>query len=98
MSAANTNTILNNNQGSTNGYIPRFREGYATIGGLLVGQTNGTFVDNDSSPTLLDFGGQTGTTFVSRTPQVRYTYPLGNGWAPAAAAENPRPPFTRPGG
>src|SRR5216684_2542770 len=53
MSAANTNTILNNNQGSVNGYVPRFREGYATIGGLLVGQTTGTFVDNDSSPTLV---------------------------------------------
>src|SRR5438477_12229508 len=26
-SASNTNTILNNNQGSVNGYIPRFRQG-----------------------------------------------------------------------
>src|SRR6266496_5270773 len=42
MSAANTNTILNNNMGSVNGYIPRFREGYATFGGLLMGQTVGT--------------------------------------------------------
>ena len=84
-SASNTNTILNNNQGSVNGYIPRFREGYATFGGLLMGQTTGTFVDNDSSPTLVDGGGQTGTNFVARTPQVRYTYPLGNGWAAAVA-------------
>jgi len=90
-SAANTSTILNNNQGSVNGYIPRFREGYATFGGLLAGQTTGTFVDNDSSPTLLDFGGQTGSNFVGRTPQVRYTYPLSNGWAVAVAAENPNP-------
>src|SRR5712691_11419611 len=97
-SASNTNTILNNNQGSVNGYIPRFREGYATFGGLLVGQTQGTFVDNDSGPTLLDFGGQTGSTFVSRTPQVRYTYPLGNGWSLAASAENPNPNFAGPFG
>src|SRR5580700_353073 len=90
-SASNTSTILNNNQGSVNGYIPRFREGYATFGGLLAGQTTGTFVDNDSSPTLLDFGGQTGSNFVGRTPQVRYTYPLGNGWSTAVAAENPNP-------
>jgi hypothetical protein len=98
MSAANTNTILNNNQGSVNGYIPRFREGYATIGGLLAGQTVGTFTDNDSSPTLLDAGGQTGSLFVARTPQVRYTYPLGNGWAVAVAAENPNPLFAGPFG
>ncbi len=98
MSASNTSTILNNNQGSVNGYIPRFREGYATFGGLLVGQTVGTFTDNDSSPTLLDFGGQTGSTYVSRTPQVRYTYPLGNGWSLAASAENPNPNFAGPFG
>jgi len=49
-SASNTNTILNNNAGVTNGYIPRFRQGYATLGGLLMGQTNGTFVDNDADP------------------------------------------------
>ena len=60
--ASNTNTILNNNQGSVNGYIPRLRQGYATLGGLLMGQTQGTFTDNDSEPELLDFGGQTGTT------------------------------------
>src|SRR6266851_5619809 len=98
MSASNTNTILNNNQGSVNGYIPRFREGYATFGGLLVGQTNGTFVDNDSSPTVLDFGGQTGSNFVARTPQVRYTYPLGNGWSLAGSVENPAPLFAGPFG
>jgi outer membrane DcaP-like protein len=97
-SASNTNTILNGNQGSVNGYIPRLREGYATVGGLLVGQTNGTFKDSDSEPTLLDFGGQTGTYFVSRTPQVRYTYPLGNGWTAAIAAENPNPNFAGPFG
>ncbi len=97
-SAANTNTILNGNQGAVNGYIPRFREGYATLGGLLAGQTNGTFVDNDSSPTLLDFGGQTGSYRVGRTPQVRYTYRLGNGWSAAVAAENPATNFAGPFG
>jgi len=97
-SASNTNTILNVNQGSVNGYIPRLREGYATFAGLLAGQTTGTFVDNDSSPTLLDFGGQTGSNFVARTPQVRYTYPLSNGWAAAVAAENPNPLVAGPFG
>jgi hypothetical protein len=40
--ASNTNTFLNNNQGSVNGYIPRFRQGYAAFGGLLMSQTQGT--------------------------------------------------------
>jgi hypothetical protein len=96
--ASNTNTILNNNQGSVNGYIPRLRQGYATLGGLLAGQTQGTFTDNDSEPELLDFGGQTGTPFVARTPQVRYTYPLAYGMSVAVAAENPSPNFAGPFG
>jgi hypothetical protein len=98
MGAANTNTILNNNQGSVNGYIPRFRQGYAAFGGLLMGQTQGTFTDNDSDPELLDFGGTTGSMFVGRTPQVRYTYPLPNGMSIAVAAENPNPKFDGPFG
>jgi hypothetical protein len=97
-SASNTNTILNNNQGSVNGYIPRFRQGYATMGGLLMGQTQGTFTDNDSDPELLDFGGTTGSMFVARTPQARYTYPLPNGQSLAIAAENPNPNFAGPFG
>src|SRR5881275_898749 len=96
--ASNTNTILNNNQGSVNGYIPRFRQGYATLGGLLAGQTQGTFTDNDADPELLDFGGSTASLFVSRTPQVRYTYPLPYGMSVAVAAENPSPNFAGPFG
>jgi len=96
--ASNTNAILNNNQGSVSGYIPRLREGYVVFGNLLMGQTFGTFVDNDSSPELLDFGGQTGTNFVARTPIVRYTYPLPNGMSIAIAAENPNPFVAGPGG
>src|SRR6266446_2852609 len=97
-SASNTNVILNNNQGSVNGYVPRFRQGYATFGGLLMGQTQGTFTDNDSDPELIDNGGPTGSMFVGRTPQVRYTYPLPNGQSIAVAAENPNPKFDGPFG
>src|SRR5213595_1713333 len=96
--ASNTNTILNNNQGSVNGYIPRFRQGYATLGGLLMGQTQGTFTDNDSDPELLDAGGTTGSLFVSRTPQIRYTYPLPYGMSIAVAGENPSADFSGPFG
>src|SRR5436190_6933040 len=97
-SASNTNTILNANAGVTNGYIPRFRQGYATLGGLLMGQTQGTFVDNDSDPELLDFGGTTGSTGRSRTPQVRYTYPLPYGMSVAVSAEQPNGDFSGPFG
>src|ERR1700732_435600 len=79
-------------------YIPRFRQGYATMGGLLMGQTQGTFTDNDSDPELLDFGGTTATLFVGRTPQVRYTYPLPNCLSIPVAAENPNPNFAGPFG
>src|ERR1700716_2707223 len=96
--ASNTNTILNNNNGVTNGYIPRFRQGYAAMGGLLIGQTQGTFVDNDADPELLDFGGTTGSTGRSRLPQIRYTYPLPYGMSIAVAAENPDADFSGPFG
>src|SRR5882762_8769549 len=90
--ASNTNTILNNNNGVTTGYIPRFRQGYAALGGLLMGQTRSTFTDNDADPELLDFGGTTGSTGRSRLPMIRYTYPLPYGMSiavgrPGGAAE-----------
>src|SRR3981189_169309 len=97
-SASNTNTILNNNAGVTNGYIPRFRQGYAPLGGLLWGQTTRPFVDNDADPELLDFGGTAGSTGRSRAPQVRYTYPLPYGMSIAAAMENPSADFSGPFG
>src|SRR5207245_7545910 len=97
-SAANTNTILNNNAGGVNGYIPRFRQGYAAMGGLLMGQTNGTFVDNDADPELLDAGGVTGSQGRARLPQIRYTYPLPYGMSVAVAAENPDADFAGPFG
>src|SRR5438477_746368 len=97
-SASNTNTILNNNQGSVNGYIPRLRQGYATLGGLLMGQTTGTFTDNDADPELLDNGGTTGSPGRSRLPMVRYTYPLPYGMSVAVAAENPNADFSGPFG
>jgi len=97
-SASNTNTINNNAVASTNGYIPRLRQGYATLGGLLIGQTQGTFTDNDSEPELLDTGGETGTPFVSRTPQVRYTYALPYGMSVAASAEQPATNYAGPFG
>src|SRR5205085_6800178 len=47
---------------------------------------------------LLDFGGDTASLFVGRTPQVRYTYPLPFGQSIAVSAENPNPKFAGPSG
>jgi hypothetical protein len=96
--AANTNTDLTDNQGSFNGYIPRLRQGYATIGPWLVGQTWSTFIDNDAGPELLDFNGGAGGVAVARTPLVRYTYQLPDGFSVAVAAENPALTATSPFG
>jgi hypothetical protein len=92
------NATLNDNQGSFNGHIMRFRVGYATFGGLLMGQTTGTSLDVDSLPELVDAASQTGINFPARTPQVRYTYPLPGGMSIAVAAENPDPSFAGPFG
>jgi hypothetical protein len=96
--AVNPFTDLNNNRSSVNGYIARFRQGYAALGGLLAGQTQGTFTDNDSLPELLDFTSETGINFVARTPQVRYTQALGYGATIAIAIENPNPSVAGPFG
>jgi outer membrane DcaP-like protein len=77
--AINPFTNLNNNRSSVNGYLGRFRQGYAAIGDLLMGQTQGTFTDNDSLPELVDFANETGVSFPARVPQLRYTLPVGYG-------------------
>src|SRR6195256_6663272 len=63
-----------------------------------MGQTQGTFVDNDADPELVDFGGTQGSTGRSRAPQIRYTYPLPYGMSVAVAAENPNADFSGPFG
>jgi hypothetical protein len=70
----------------------------SALGGLLAGQTQGTFTDNDSLPELVDFNSETGINFVARTPQVRYTYSLGHGATIAIAVENPTPSVAGPFG
>src|SRR5258708_17698280 len=63
-----------------------------------MGQTTGTFTDNDADPDLPDFGGATGSTGRSRLPMIRYTYPLPYGMSIAVAAENPDADFSGPFG
>ena len=58
MDFAHANEILENgSKAVTNGWAPRLRKGYGTIGGLLVGQETGMFHDPDADAELIDFGG-----------------------------------------
>ena len=65
-----------NDLASTDNLTPRFRFGYATLGGFLAGQANSNFSDPDADPPQLEFGGQVGSPGISKVPQVRYTQPL----------------------
>src|SRR5215469_14325161 len=78
--------------------IPRFRYGYATLGGFLAGQANSNISDPDANPEVLDFGGPVGQAGVVRLPQVRYTYagPWGSAWS--VALETPDTDLITPAG
>ncbi len=78
---------LNGNEVVSNSNGLRMRHAFGSIGGLLVGQTWGTFMELASLPEVLDFGGPVGTIFV-RQAQIRYTQKIADGqWA--VALENP---------
>ena len=66
----------------------RLRHAYATIGGLLAGQTWSTFMDEDALPPTLDFEEPVAYALV-RAAQVRWTHPLGENWYAAVAIEAP---------
>jgi len=59
-------------------YDPRLRQAYFSVGPWLFGQTWSTFMDLDTYPDTLDFGGPTGLAF-NRQAVARYTTPLGPG-------------------
>jgi hypothetical protein len=87
----NTNVVYNNNMGSTNSAITRFRKGYATLGGLLAGQETGVLHDPDADPELVDQGGMATNAGRARSAQVRYTYQGPYGTVFIVGAENPVP-------
>jgi hypothetical protein len=78
--------------------LPRVRDAYGTLGGVLAGQANSNFRDADAEPETLDFGGPPGQAGVIRLPQVRYTYqgPWGSAWA--VALEDPDTDVLTPAG
>ena len=84
------------NESVSNSHNLRLRHAYATLGGLLVGQTWTTFADTDVYPETLDFGGPAGQIF-ARQAQVRWTQPFASGqWS--IALENPETVVALPGG
>jgi hypothetical protein len=60
-------------QQETSSYGFRVRHAYGSFGGLLVGQTWGTFMDVDNSPETVDYNGPPGSTII-RQPMIRYSY------------------------
>ena len=74
---------------NSNSYGFRLRQAYGTLGPFLAGQTLSLFRDGAAEAETLDFGGALATG-VTRQPQVRYTFDLGNGLTWAVAAENPQ--------
>jgi Porin subfamily len=79
---------------STNNLIPRLRFAYATLGGLLGGQANSNFSDPDGEAEMINFGGLTGNSGVTRIPQVRYTQPLAAWGVPGAISMSAEAPET----
>jgi hypothetical protein len=75
----------------TNSVMFRLRHAYATLGGLLVGQTWTTFLDLNAAPDTVDFNGP-GTQALVRNPTIKYTFGLADGVNLALALENNRGP------
>jgi hypothetical protein len=73
---------------TTNGVGFRLRHAYGEYGGFLVGQTWSNWVDLGSLPDTVDFNGHGGFG-ASRTPQVRFTLPVGKGGL-SLSLENPQ--------
>jgi len=94
----NTNTVENNAQAVASSWLPRFRKGYATLGGLLGGQETGILHDPDADPELVDFGGEATSMGRARQPQVKYTYAGPYGTVYNFGIENPVPQLNGPFG
>ncbi len=75
----------------TNSVMFRLRHAYASMGGLLVGQTWSTFLDLNAAADTVDFNGP-GTQALVRNPMIRYTIKAGDQVGVALALENNRGP------
>jgi len=73
----------------------RVRHAFGDWGPLLVGETWDVWQDVHALPFIFDFGGPA-SGIGCRTPQVRWTQPLGDGFSLIAAFENPDTEITVP--
>ena len=97
-SYANTNVVQTNAESVASSWLPRFRKGYASLGGLLAGQDTGIMHDPDADPELVDFGGEATGAGRARQPQVKYTYAGPYGTVFTAGVENNVPRLNGPFG
>ncbi len=65
----------------------RFRHAYGEWNGILAGQTNSLFMDDDMWPNIIDYWGPSGMVFL-RNPQIRWT-PVSGDRTVAVAIEHP---------
>ncbi len=79
----------NNQALQNNSWGARIVNAYGTIGPFLVGMANSNFIDDPDSVETFDNSGPAGLP-AARTPQIRYTMPLGKGGALSFALENPQ--------
>jgi hypothetical protein len=79
------------NESYSNSYGLRVRRAYGELGNLLAGQEWSTFIDLNSYPETIDFGGPAGSLFI-RQAQIRWTQPFASG-SLQFALENPESTF-----
>ncbi len=69
----------------------RLRHAYATLGGVLAGQTWTTLMDENTYADTIDFEGPVGVV-ATRRPQVRYSQAMGKNLTAQVALEDPDAP------
>jgi hypothetical protein len=77
-SSAGNDTLYSTNTYSSNGWIPRLRKAFATLGGLQIGQDNDLLRDVSSEGEFVSSGDE-GFGGRSRTPGAQYTWTGPNG-------------------
>ena len=75
----------------------RLRHAYASLGGVLAGQTWTTLMDENTYADTVDFEGPVGVV-ATRRPQVRYSQSMGNNLTAQVALEDPSAPTILMGG
>jgi hypothetical protein len=86
--SAGNDSVYANLTGVANGWIPRMRKAFATLGGLQVGQDNGAFRDVSSEGEFVAAGDE-GYSGRARVPDARYTWTAPGGFTFRASMAEP---------